>query len=829
MKIVNKKTITIQLLAFLWVLFVVFIYFFNFQSVAKENCLLKNGCVNFPHQSFQVQVNPSHSYYIEALKNSIGQNTDKNHVLNPVIYILIGLIFLYLANFLYEKFAEKKTKLKLKLSPLFIFLIFTFIFFFIYERWLNYFDLETPIKYSSIFIKYPLLILQVMSIVLVTIALGKKIFDRIFAKYFKFENNLPLFLFSFALGLVALIFLLFIVALLKVLIFKYVLGLLIALFLLTFKEVWFWLKTFFRRDILIEANYFDPFIFLLLLTIVFLAHNFLELIRPLPVGFDDLTVYMNNPKTMAEEGYLLSGVMSHYQELFISLGQVLYKSVNVSLLLSFLGSIFSLMTFYFISSYYFVLRGFDRLKARRSAMLVATIFYTLPMTVFQSAKDLKVDLMSVFFALLALFCLFTWKEKFLKNKKSPHITLYLSAFLIGFAVAIKYTNLLFLVILIVYLVWILFQKYRFELKKYFFVLIFLGISIVPVLPMIGRNFYQTRSFAPADLRFGKAENESFKMDPPFSKEVIQPDYTQYMQNNSTGASEEVDRYIGYEKWYKKYLLLPLRETQNANIYGDYVDIGYLFLALIPLLFILYFFEKKGKTKTILTEIILLGLVFWTLWTFTASGIIWYGMSGFIFLCLFVVESYNGIKNYFSRFFYYLTIILVVFWFICTILLRTAFLPGNNIAIDPTGLKYARGEINQRSYLENKFQPYVGIVDKINEEIHQNPHNPPKVYRVGTFYKYMIDLNDRTVLDDQLLDKFSYAYQDQDNQKMLERFKNTGIKYLIIDRNLMNIDQTPDRTLTKKGDNFLNFLKLNNDKLELLTNPDDTRVMIFKIK
>lgn len=825
----NKKSILIQLLVLFWIIFAVFIYFFNLQSLAQDKCLIKHGCLSLAHHSYKISLNEAHRYYFDAFKGLVGVNENGSHTVSPIIYIVGGLLFLYLANFLYEKYFEKKSKLKLKLSPFLFFLIFTFIFFFVYERWINFFNLETPIKYTSIFLKYPLLISEVLLIVMVTVAVGKKIFDRWFFKFFKLDNNLPLFLLSFAFGLVVMILPLFVLGLFGLLWFKYVLVLLIILLLISHKEVWFWIKCFFRRSILIEANYSDPFIFLLLLTLVFVAHNFLELIRPLPLGFDDLTVYMNNPKTIAEEGHLLSGVMSHYEELFVSLGSIIFKNVNVSLLLAFLGSIFSLITFYYLSFYYFSKRGFEFVKARGAAMFAATLFYTLPMTVFQSSKDLKVDLMSIFFTLIALFCFWVWKEKFVNSKKNISLILYLAAFLSGFAAAIKYTNFLFVLILFIYLVWVIFQKHRFDFRKYILALIFIFFAFLPILPMVTRNIYQTRSLAPADIRFGKGAIDSFKIDPPFAKEVTQPDYKKYMKNNSTGNREELGRYIGYDKWYKKYLLLPFRVTQNKYISGPFVDIGYLFLGLLPLVLLVYFKIKTGKVKTLLLEIAILGFIFWVIWIFTASNIIWYGLSGFIFLVLLLVEVYDGVKNNFKCFLYYFIFVIVLIWLISATVVRTTFLPAYNIVIDPTGLEYARGEINNNDYVNNKFQPYATIIDNINAEIRQNPSNPPKIYRVGTFYKYMITLNDKTVLDDQMLDKFMYVYQDKDASKTLERFKNTGIKYIIMDRNLINIDKTPDQSLVKKGNDFNDFIQKNGGKLELLTSPDDGRLMILKVK
>lgn len=821
----TKLFIFVQVFIILWLVFAAFIYFFKFSPAA--NCHLRQGCISLGHTTWQIQSNSAHAYYFESLKSSIGIDSQGSHIFNPIIFILGGILFLYLANFIYEKFVSKKKLLELTLSPFSIFLIFTVVFFISYQCWLNFYDLTIPIKFTSIFVRFPLLVIQVGAIFLLCLALGRKIIKQFFNQILELKDNLAQFLFSFAFGLMAIIFLLFILALFKLLFFNFVLGLMLIILVLSYDQVWFWLKNFFTKNITIKTSFFDPKVFLFLLIIVFMAHNFLDNLRPSPIGYDDLTVYINNPKTMAQEGHLLSGTMSHYWELFTSLGIILYKSVNATLLLSFLGSLLSLVAVYFLTRVYFVMRGLEQVKAQTMAVLCATIFYTLPMVAFQSSKDLKVDLITIIFAVLALFSFWQWRKDYIDNKKM-NIWLYISAFLVGFAIAIKFTNLFFAAILAIYALWTVFSQYRFEFKKYTLVLWFILITLMPVLPIMARNLYQTKSLTVANMRFGQAVVESIKIDPTFTGSVAQPDYAKYMRDNSTGGREEVGRYIGYDKWYKKYLLLPFRTTTNYFVSGTYIDISFLFLAFVPLALLLYFKDKDKSKKRIFFEMGVLAIIFWLIWAFTASGIIWYGLSGFIFLLLLLVEALYQIRVNCHRFVYYFCIICVVIWFICATALRTTFIPSYNLVLDPASLKYARGEFDQKMYLDNKFQPYIGIIDTINQDIKTNLNNPPIVYRVGTFYKYMIDYNDRTVLDDQMLDKFAFAFQDKDYQKTLERFKNTGIKYLIIDRSLMNLDSTPEKSLVNKGVDFLNFLQQNQTNLQLLNDPKDDKIMIFKV-
>ncbi len=55
--------------------------------------------------------------------------------------------------------------------------------------------------------------------------------------------------------------------------------------------------------------------------------------------------------------------------------------------------------------------------------------------------------------------------------------------------------------------------------------------------------------------------------------------------------EEIQRYFGYETLMYRYLTIPYDLSMNTNERGDFVDIGFLFLILLPLLFFIKYREK----------------------------------------------------------------------------------------------------------------------------------------------------------------------------------------------------------------------------------------------
>ncbi len=57
--------------------------------------------------------------------------------------------------------------------------------------------------------------------------------------------------------------------------------------------------------------------------------------------------------------------------------------------------------------------------------------------------------------------------------------------------------------------------------------------------------------------------------------------------------EEIQRYMGYEPLLQRYLSLPYDTSMNSNVQGAFVDISYLSLAILPIIFLLGFKSKPS--------------------------------------------------------------------------------------------------------------------------------------------------------------------------------------------------------------------------------------------
>lgn len=775
------KKLFITSASIVWILSIILLYFFGFSPL------------------MDIIARPSHGYYINAITTSL------NVPASPLYKIAGIFLVVYLALAAYKYFYRKRAKLELNISPFYVILAFSAFFGIVAVMWLTFYKLwDIPAIYPGIAFKYTTLLAQLLLIVLVTASLGSKVLSLIFKKEDRSIVS------SFGLGSIIIIFLMFLLGLFGLIKTNYVLVIFALVTAISWKEAYLTIYWFFKKYYPIKISYFSPIIFLIFTLFFVISHNLLEVIRPMPIGFDDLGLYMIIPKLISENGTLLSGMNSYSWGIFMSLGFLLFRSVTSTMFISLLGGFFAFFGIYKICSDYFQNKSISKEKMLFYPMLLAVFFYTLPTAIFQSAKDMKVDLAALFFICLSLIFFIKWKKSIKEKLQKPLALLFLSMMFLGFAFSIKYTAVLFLGPLLYFLI-ISLKRARPSLKTALVsvFIFFFGFGL-PFLPYAIKNVAETKTISISSLASGKSTTPKLIIDPPIDKSKI---------DNSipigTGAIEELDRYIGYYPGLQKYLLIPFTLTFNPLVSGMYVDIGYIFLAFIPLIIFFGFYSKRNKERSVrLKDLLIMSLIYWGLWLVLARGIIWYGFGGFIFLLLILGEILLTIKEKKFKALNILTTTALALWFICILFLRSTYLPSGGIYVDNMGIAYAHGMINEAEYMKIKTPVYIQIYEKLNAEIKGNPENPPKIYRVGTFIKYFIAKNDSTVLDDHQLDAFISIYLDRNPQKTAERMKNSGFKYIIIDTNTASIDKTPEQTLAKKYTLFMDFIKNNPDLIKI---------------
>ncbi len=193
--------------------------------------------------------------------------------------------------------------------------------------------------------------------------------------------------------------------------------------------------------------------FLFIVATLILSVNLINIVRPFPIWWDDLWAYMNYPKlfSSAWEISFLSG-MNAWQT-FTWIWFLMWSSTQ-AFFLNNLGWILSFIVFGLILS--------EVLKTQKKTfinipLLISTVFISMPMVIFQQAKDMKLDLWLFFISIIIVYLFYylyhsSQSEILLKSKKDRIIYFLIIWLLLWFAFSIKFTSL----ILISAIIWILF-------------------------------------------------------------------------------------------------------------------------------------------------------------------------------------------------------------------------------------------------------------------------------------------------------------------------------------------------------------------------------------
>jgi hypothetical protein len=358
---------------------------------------------------------------------------------------------------------------------------------------------------------------------------------------------------------------------------------------------------------------------------VLVLANLLAVSSPVPLGFDSLTLYMNLPKGIAEQGTLAQGYHPHYWSLIMSLGFALWDSTMLVLHLGMLPGVLAL----------FLLYGLARLYLGPNASLMAAgLYYTLPMVLWQSSFEIKTDLGMLFFALCAAVLVFSayaqgGKRAFFAEQWKIWM---LAGLFCGLALGIKLTSFLLIATLGVSLVywhmgfalamaamsWITAGIFAVNLsdfanldlsawERYMLmgsllalggVLLFLhrkrlgaslqtvllhgsllaGGILLMMLPWMlknaseGRNWITGQQSLKEEIRMGMRPSLMSDQEATL-KEVLVP----------SGKKEEINRYLGYEGGLMRFISLPYDLTFQKNVALFATEVGLFFLALLPLL------------------------------------------------------------------------------------------------------------------------------------------------------------------------------------------------------------------------------------------------------
>ncbi|GAB0174434.1 MAG: hypothetical protein HHAS10_03130 [Candidatus Altimarinota bacterium] len=410
-----------------------------------------------------------------------------------------------------------------------------------------------------------------------------------------------------------------------------------------------------------------------------LGVSLINVIRPMPIGWDDLGVYMNLPKIIATTEQLITSGGMYAWQLITGTGFLFSYNASQAFYMNQLGGI--LATIFVISILSYAFEDSGKKTIISLPVLLGVFYYAMPMTVFQQAKDMKLDPAYFAFSISTIALLFyVWKG--LERKEKIGI-IGVIGILVGFTFTVKFTSLMLILGILGWLTYTSLSLWGFI--GYF--LIFLGVFTklnlwkmlnVPmpesqaVLNSIGIPLFiigcASIAFATLKLKNSASHYKKIFLDwilysvifligtvitcipwlikngnevirakiehPTISnflagaveksmydyKKIYTPEEIKERENRASklmtgdGKSENEDagRYFGYEKGLNNYLKLPANLTFQKNQSGEFTDITYLFLALIPSLVL--FIPSKRKYSFVIGGIS--AMVFMALYYFT---------------------------------------------------------------------------------------------------------------------------------------------------------------------------------------------------------------------
>ncbi len=392
--------------------------------------------------------------------------------------------------------------------------------------------------------------------------------------------------------------------------------------------------------------------------------SMISIIRPMPIGWDDLGVYMNFPKMIALTGETLPGAGLYTWQQITATGFLFSYNAAQAFFVNQFGSILAIFAIGMWLSVIFERREWKSLLSL--PLLMATLYYVMPMTIFHHTKDMKLDPALLFVSISAFMVFYGFiRGAEIRNKKETYTLLAIIWVLIGLAFSIKVTTLMLLlgifalwsyrmmsfwgymgfffsflaiftganlwsimnvwmprdsgllltIATVLLMTWvgcyiIAYRKYASKFQEYFVwsIVLILGF-ILGILPWIVKNTLEVQPWNnPTNI-----ETKSLILQSAlsWSGAGFRPDFLdimskeEYDKKTDIIASSNIDkdgqsrnedlwRYFGYEEGINNYLKLPLNLTFQRNQSGEFTSITYIFLALIP---VLYLFARGRRSHT----------------------------------------------------------------------------------------------------------------------------------------------------------------------------------------------------------------------------------------
>ncbi len=172
--------------------------------------------------------------------------------------------------------------------------------------------------------------------------------------------------------------------------------------MLGYRHTIYWFQKFLHHRWDRQYGWFDLQIVLGFLLMSYIAVNFLTVVRPFPIGWDDLGSYLNRPRLLVSYGHFIFSMSPFDWTYLTSLGFLLfgYDSIvgaTFSMMINWSAGLLAVIAIYVFTRAYL---------GKRAGILAALLYYALPLVGHFSFADMKIDNAVFFMGALAFFAMF---------------------------------------------------------------------------------------------------------------------------------------------------------------------------------------------------------------------------------------------------------------------------------------------------------------------------------------------------------------------------------------------------------------------------------------
>ncbi len=179
-------------------------------------------------------------------------------------------------------------------------------------------------------------------------------------------------------------------------------ALMLAIPVVFFPQTLYWLRQFVFHTWEFEGSLYDVSLLLLWLLVSYLALNFLTVTRPFPIGWDDLSSYLNRPRLLVSYGHFIYSMTPFDWAYLTSLGFLLFGYNNpvgatASMMVNWSAGLLALLAVFLFANTFL---------GRKKGMLATLLYYSLPLVGHFSFADMKIDNALFMMGALGCFLLF---------------------------------------------------------------------------------------------------------------------------------------------------------------------------------------------------------------------------------------------------------------------------------------------------------------------------------------------------------------------------------------------------------------------------------------